>query len=94
MATQKVLSISDYPYSLVCIRNSESVNPYLLYVMYRANDKYGYPTTHRKKLVAYGDMASVVWHIKDLYAYGFPYRSIDKILAWNKQYRKPEPYLF
>lgn len=88
MATKKVLSISDYPYSLVCIRNNEAVNPYLLYIMYKANDKNGYPTMHRKKLVAYGDMASVVWYIKDLYTYGFPYRKIEKILEYNKQYHK------
>lgn len=87
MATKKVLTIDEYPYRLECIRhNDAAVNPYLLYILYPGTDRYGYPTMHRKKLTAYGDSQSVIWHIKDLYVYGFPYRKIENILAWNKQY--------
>jgi hypothetical protein len=89
MATHKVLSIHDHPFYLECVRNSKTVNPYLLYILYPGTDRYGYPAKHRRKLAAYGDMHSIICHVNDLYRYGFPYRGIDKILAWNREYFKP-----
>lgn len=88
MATKKVLTIDEYPYRLECIRhNDAAVNPYRLYILYPGTDRYGYPTMHRRKLTEYADTASVICHIKDLYLRGcFPYRKIENILAWNKQY--------
>lgn len=83
----KVLSITDSIINLVCIRdNSSKYNPYLLYLVYPAKDRYGYPTKHKKLLIKYGDMTSVIHHIRDLYVFGFPYKTVSEILAWNKAY--------
>ena len=87
----KVLSINDSICGLVCVRcNAEKYNPYRLYLVYPDKDRYGYPTRHRKQLAVYGDMTSVICHIRDLYQYGgFQYKGISDILAWNKQYYNP-----
>ena len=87
MATKtKVLEISECIH-LVCIRhNSEPVNPYRLYLLYPAKDRYGYPTEHRKELIRYADFPSVLYHIKDMLTENNLYRSPDAILAWNKRY--------
>lgn len=84
----KVLSITDSIINLVCIRdnNPDCVNPYLLYLVYPAKDKYGYPTRHKRILIRYADMTSVIHHIRDLYVFGFPYKTVSEILAWNKAY--------
>lgn len=67
----KVLEINDSIHGLVCVRcNNEKYNPYRLYLVYPDKDKYVYPTRHRKQLAVYGDMASVICHIRDLYIYG------------------------
>lgn len=83
----KVLSITDSIINLVCIRDNNAVcNPYLLYLVYPAKDRYGYPAMHKKLLIKYADMTSVIHHIRDLYIFGFPYKTVSEILAWNKTY--------
>lgn len=86
--TTKVLSITDSIINLVCIRVNDAVyNPYLLYLVYPAKDKYGYPVMHKKLLIKYADMDSVICHIKDLYLIcRFRHKSVSEILAWNKKY--------
>lgn len=87
----KVLDINDSIHGLICIRcNDEKYNPYRLYLVYPDKDRYGYPTRHKKQLAVYGDMSSVICHIRDLYTYGgFAYNSTSEILRWNKNYYKP-----
>lgn len=83
----KVLSITDSIINLVCIRdNNAKYNPYLLYLVYPAKDQYGYPTMHKKMLIKYADMTSVIHHIKDLYVFGFPHKTVSEILEWNEAY--------
>jgi len=87
--TYKVLDIHDH-INLVCIKNCNArYNPYRLYLIYPAHDKYGYPTKHRKQLAQYADMTSIICHIKDLYLNSVQYKSVEQILSWNKQYYAP-----
>ena len=83
--TTKVLEIKDYLH-LVCIKDSNNKNPYRLYLLFHEKDRYGYWTEHKRQLVSYGDMHSVICFIADLYRAGIQYKPVDIILAWNKQY--------
>lgn len=87
---QKVLEISGSFNCLVCIRdNTKQYNPYYLYLVYPDKDRYGYPTRHKKQLAVYGDMTSVICHIRDMYVYGgFLFKGTSDIITWNKDYYK------
>ena len=83
----KVLSIVGPNMDLLCIKDTQTkYNPYRLYLVYPDKDKYGYPTRHRKLLVKYQDMTSIICHIRDLYLFGFDYKDKSNVLLWNKQY--------
>ena len=87
MGKYKVMSITDSICHLVCIRDYYAkYNPYLLYLVYPAKDRNGYPTRHRKLLAKYGDMTSVACYIRDLYLFGFVWKTVSEILAWNESY--------
>ena len=90
MKSYKVLDINYY-IRIVCIKDIDENknNPFRLFLVYRAIDKHTYPTQHKKLIAKYGNMESVLCHIKDLYMSGIQYRPIDDILAWNKAYYKP-----
>ena len=85
-STMKVLDIADSIH-LVCIKHiSSNSNPYRLYIVYSQQNEYGYYTKRRKQLAAYGNMASVICHIKDMYVNDVHLNSIDFIIKWNKAY--------
>lgn len=85
---QTVLKITGKVNDIVCVKDKTvKYNPYRLYIVFPAKDKYGYPTTHRKQIVQYTDMNSIICHIRDMYLYGkFETRGTDYILEWNRQY--------
>ena len=93
MKTYKVLDI-DYFVRLVCIKQfgNYANNPFRLYIIYRTTDENHYPKEHKKLIAKYGDMESVLCHIKDMYLSGIQYRPIDDILAWNKDYCNARTY--
>lgn len=83
----KVLEITDSILALECIRDNESNrNPYSLYLVFPDYDRNGYPTRHRKCLASYGNMESIVCHIRDLYIAGFSSMSKAEVLAWHKEH--------
>lgn len=87
METHKVLDICDYIH-LVCIKidNETELNPYRLYIEYPVKNKYGYYTTHKKQIAKYGNMASILCMVKDMYIEFMQHKSINQILAWCKEY--------
>ena len=90
MKTQKVLDLC-CGIHLVCIRTLSvnghyPANPYRLYILYHARNRHGYPTQHRKCIAKYGDMASILCMIKDMYIDYVQDLQIENVVAWCKQY--------
>lgn len=85
--TMKVFDVQDNIH-LICIKNNMAANnPYRLYLIYNArHETYGYYTQRRKCIAQYGDMASILCHVRDMYVNGIQYRSVPDIIAWNKEY--------
>lgn len=68
----------------------ETVNPYLLYITYKAPTRSGYGYSTHKKLVAkYGDMISILCMIKDIYLEGIDTYPVNVAIDWcNKYYNR------
>ena len=90
MTRRKVLEINDGMH-LECIKlyaqsGEHQTNPYRLYVLYNAHDRYGYPAIHRKQIAAYGDLFSVVYMIHDMFRAAVNDSPASEIILWCKAY--------
>ena len=83
----KVLDIIDRIHLVCILDNTGKFSVYRLYLVYNArHETYGYYTERRKQLAKYGDMASVLCHVKDMFVYGIQYKSVPDIISWSDKY--------
>lgn len=61
--TRKIMDFCDQGrcFQVIRVYGEKDFNPYYLYEIYNAPNKYGYITQHRKRIVKYANMASVFY---------------------------------
>ena len=65
----------------------EPLNPYLLYITYKAPTRCGYGiSTHRKLIAKYGDMVSILCMIKDMCLEGIDTYPVNVAADWCNRY--------
>ena len=63
MKTTQVFNLKWGKVRVSCVYIHNTTNPYRLYTLTRATDRYGYPTEHRKQIAKYADLTSVLYHV-------------------------------
>ena len=69
MATRQVLKLCENGNNYTVVRHeTDNLNPYRVYQTYRAPNKYGIMSQHKKLIAKYADMRSCLYCICDRYA--------------------------
>ena len=68
MATRQVLKLCENGNNYTVVRNeADNLNPYRVYQTYRAPNKYGVMSQHKKLIAKYADMRSCLYCISQIY---------------------------
>lgn len=76
MKSRKVLDIREGGIHIICLMTDYKVNPYRVYRV-----DFG----HRRQIAKYGDFISVMWFVRDIYAYGADVLPMPQLIDWAKQ---------
>ena len=76
--SRKILDLHEYGVHLVCIKTDDKYNPYRVIRLYDGD-------AHRRTLVKYGDIISVLYFLTDFYREGLDTMTLAEQIQWIKE---------